>query len=420
MTNPRPTWKSPWGYAEGIWVAVGLCIVGLGLQLSGHPLDPRALAWPVNLVLALAFTLALVLAHLFGRRSPWVNWLGRVPAALCSIALITLLVLIMGLVLQDDSTASPLVRRLGLSSMTRNWVFLFAMFWFLAALGIATLKRMIPWSWKNLGYLLNHLGLYIAVLGALLGAADVQRLLMESREGEITWLATDPHGHVYEMPLAIELIRFEKEEFPPKLAAVETESHRMAPHSKLDMFEATSGHSGTIHGWQVTVHEAHSLSMPVEDLFVPVYDLGAGPSARVTAHHPETGETREGWISCGSFAFPHRLLELDETYSLAMTVPRASAYRSRIRLFTPDHEPREALVEVNKPLTVGEWKVYQHSYDDRFGRWSTTSIFELILDPWLPVVYTGIFMLLAGSLYLMFKRRIARPSAANGDDHDPA
>ena len=32
------------------------------------------------------------------------------------------------------------------------------------------------------------------------------------------------------------------------------------------------------------------------------------------------------------------------------------------------------------------------------GRWSETSTFELVKDPWLPAVYVGIYMLLVGAI----------------------
>ena len=54
--------------------------------------------------------------------------------------------------------------------------------------------------------------------------------------------------------------------------------------------------------------------------------------------------------------------------------------------------------------------IYQYSYDDSKGKYSDTSLFELVRDPWLKVVYTGIFMLLAGALFLFIagpKKRIS-------------
>ena len=47
--------------------------------------------------------------------------------------------------------------------------------------------------------------------------------------------------------------------------------------------------------------------------------------------------------------------------------------------------------------------MYQLSYDETKGKWSTVSVFELVRDPWLPVVYAGILMLLLGSVCLFIQ-----------------
>jgi hypothetical protein len=39
------------------------------------------------------------------------------------------------------------------------------------------------------------------------------------------------------------------------------------------------------------------------------------------------------------------------------------------------------------------------------GKWSTESYVELVKDPWLPAVYVGIFMIMAGALYLFWMGR---------------
>ena len=60
-------------------------------------------------------------------------------------------------------------------------------------------------------------------------------------------------------------------------------------------------------------------------------------------------------------------------------------------------------VEVNKPVEVDGWKIYQYGYDTQMGAMSQYSILELIRDPWLPLVYTGIYMMLAGALLMMLR-----------------
>ena len=62
-------------------------------------------------------------------------------------------------------------------------------------------------------------------------------------------------------------------------------------------------------------------------------------------------------------------------------------------------------IRVNKPLSVRGWKIYQFSYDEARGKDSDISVFELVRDPWLPLVYLGIFMMLAGALSLFATRK---------------
>ena len=56
---------------------------------------------------------------------------------------------------------------------------------------------------------------------------------------------------------------------------------------------------------------------------------------------------------------------------------------------------------MNKPYSIDGWKIYQLNYDTERGRWSEISILELVSDPWLPFVYTGIYMMQLGAI-LMF------------------
>ena len=85
-----------------------------------------------------------------------------------------------------------------------------------------------------------------------------------------------------------------------------------------------------------------------------------------------------------------------ETYDDGM--PRRFA--SDIPIVTKTGEHIQTTVEVNKPVEVDGWKIYQYGYDTQMGAMSQTSILELVSDPWLPLVYTGIYMMLAGAVCL--------------------
>ena len=396
----KPVWVGPWGYTEGWLMALGLLITGLTLQVSTGGLNPAALAWPVNLYTGIIFTLMLIAAWTFFRKSVPVNWLPRVPAAITSIVLVTFLVIIMGFTLQEDAQNPVWVQKLGLSNMTNSWPFLLAMVFFLASLGMATLKRITPFKGRNIGFFLNHAGLYITLMAGLLGSADLQRYTMELYDGEIVWMAQDRHGHLVEMPLAMQLRSFNMEEYNPKITVIDPETRRIVPAVLSEMFEIRPGRQGKLAGWDVEVLEFYGMSGKIGDRFEPVVDTGAPPSALVRAISPE-GKVREGWITCGSFLYAHQLLPLDYDHAIAMTIPQASHYSSDVVLYTKTGDVKEIVIEVNKPYSAEGWKLYQYSYDDRFGKWSPTSVIEVIRDPWLPAVYTGIFMLLLGSVYLM-------------------
>ena len=78
-----------------------------------------------------------------------------------------------------------------------------------------------------------------------------------------------------------------------------------------------------------------------------------------------------------------------------ITIIRNNALSSDHSQLTPK---MEATVEVNKPVEVDGWKIYQYGYDTQMGAMSQYSILELVSDPWLPLVYTGIYMMLAGAV----------------------
>jgi len=119
-----------------------------------------------------------------------------------------------------------------------------------------------------------------------------------------------------------------------------------------------------------------------------------------SAENRKTGAKAEGWVSCGNFMFPFAALQLNDKASLIMPPVEPRRYSSDVTVYQKDDKTVEGVVEVNRPLAAGGWKIYQSSYDQTMGRWSEISIFQLVRDPWLPYVYAGIFMMLAGALWL--------------------
>ena len=72
-------------------------------------------------------------------------------------------------------------------------------------------------------------------------------------------------------------------------------------------------------------------------------------------------------------------------------------FASEIQILTKTGKNIETTIDVNKPYEVDGWKIYQYGYDTQMGAQSQISILELVSDPWLPWVYAGFYMMLAGA-----------------------
>lgn len=411
-TNSRKIWESPWNYAEGFIVAAGIAIAGFMLQFSLGTIIPSDFGYPINIIIGALFIVGLLCCHFFFRDKHIVRWLASVRATMPSLIVLLLIIIILGVTPQfsayehDAHLPDNLFKKLGWYQMTTSWAFILLSFYMLVILGLSTLRMTTkPNSWRSIGFYLNHLGLFIAYLAGILGSSDMQRLTMNVREGQVEWRAMDLLGEVHELPIAIELDTFKIEEYLPKLVVIDNQKGKIMPDGRPEsyMFEEIGGKT-RLAGFDIEVLDYLESVAIVEDSVkanvVPFYMEGATSALKIKVTGGGLQEPVEGWVSNGSFMFPHKVLYVTDEYSVAMPIQEVKKYTSHVKVFTEDGAQREATIEVNKPLTLGSWIIYQYSYDDSMGKYSKTSMFELVHDPWLKVVYTGIFMLLAGSLFL--------------------
>lgn len=85
--------------------------------------------------------------------------------------------------------------------------------------------------------------------------------------------------------------------------------------------------------------------------------------------------------------------------------PQPRRFASTITVASPDGRKASGTAEVNHPLRFDGWMVYQSGYDSEAGPESTYSVFELVRDPWLWVVYVGFAMVAAGAVAMIWKGR---------------
>lgn len=408
----RRIWEKPWSYTEGFIVAGGIALTGLLLQLLLGNIRPADFGSPVNITVGALFVAGLLCCHFLLRGNHAVRWLSGARSTVPALLVMLLFIVILGLTPQfpvhepQEHLPDNIFSRTGWYRMTTSWTFVLLCFYILIILGLTVLKKTRkPLSWRLVGFYLNHLGLFFAFGGGLLGSGDMQRYTMTVAEGNTEWRAHDASGNIRELPVAIELDTFIIEEYPPKLVVIDNRTGKVLPGNRPEsyLFEGL-GKSTRLNGNTVEVLEYIPQAAVVRDSaftsVVPVLMDGAATALKVRVTNPSLQAPVEGWVSNGSYLFPHQVLYIDETSSVAMPVQEVKKYTSRVTVFTEAGHRKKANIEVNKPLSIEDWIIYQYSYDEKMGKYSKTSVFELVRDPWLPVVYTGIFMLLAGALFL--------------------
>ena len=216
-------WSKPWSYKEGLIIGAGLLVIGALLQITVGGINWNLFAWPVNLIVLSVYIIVLIAMHLLRKRVYLFEWLSHYSAAVSSLVWVVGMTVVMGLIRQAPSGhASNDI--LGFSQMISSWSFVLLYLWMATALGLTILRTSFPLKFGRLSFLLNHIGLFIALIAATLGNADMQRLKMTTRMGNAEWRATDDKGQLTELPLAIELKDFTIDEYPPKLMLIDNET----------------------------------------------------------------------------------------------------------------------------------------------------------------------------------------------------
>ncbi len=194
---------------EGFLIGGGLVFAGLALELSVGSVVWEAFAWPANGIVLAVFLAMIAVMFLLRKKVYAFQFVGTYQAAIPAMAYAVVLTIIMGLTRQE-------VGGTWLHNMLSFWPFVLIYVYIAVILGVVTLKRFYKIvngksskrKWLDVAFLLNHLGLFLALTTATLGNADMQRVKMITAVGEPEWRALAADGLVKEMPLAIELKKF--------------------------------------------------------------------------------------------------------------------------------------------------------------------------------------------------------------------
>ena len=430
-------WNKPYTLKEGAAIVAGLLVTGGLLQVTLGPLEWGLFAWPANFITLILFVFLLIVAFLLRKRSYFCLFMSTMQAAIPAIAAAAILTLIMGVTKQVAEGKRPM-DPLGLTKMLSFWPFILVYVWMTAILGEVTINQLARFSWRRFPTLVSHVGLFLILTCGTLGSADMLRVKMYCETGQPEWRGLDAFNNVHQLPVAIQLEKFTIDEYPPKLMLID-KTGRPLPQDKPENLLVDNGmKSGQLLDCKIDILKRIDNAVPVmlskmigkmpegmmgnirmdslgqarnKDGYIASDASGSACAllVRVTIGVNANGssdsnlikghkEVVTGWITSGSYLFPYQALRLKDGRMLAMPNREPRRFASLVNIYTQSGQNIQTEIEVNKPFTIEGWKIYQLSYNEQMGKWSNLSVFELVTDPWLPVVYIGIFMLLIGAV----------------------
>lgn len=430
-------WNKPYTLKEGTAIVAGLLVTGGLLQVTLGPLEWGLFAWPANFITLILFVFLLIVAFLLRKRSYFCLFMSTMQAAIPAIAAAAILTLIMGVTKQVAEGKRPM-DPLGLTKMLSFWPFILVYVWMTAIVGEVTINQIARFSWRRFPTLVSHVGLFLILTCGTLGSADMLRVKMYCETGQPEWRGLDAFNNVHQLPVAIQLEKFTIDEYPPKLMLID-KTGRPLPQDKPENLLVDNGmKSGQLLDCKIDILKRIDNAVPVmlskmigkmpegmmgnirmdslgqarnKDGYIASDASGSACAllVRVTRGVNANGssdsnlikgqkQVMTGWITSGSYLFPYQALRLKDGRMLAMPNREPRRFASLVNIYTQSGQNIQTEIEVNKPFTIEGWKIYQLSYNEQMGKWSNLSVFELVTDPWLPVVYIGIFMLLIGAV----------------------
>ncbi len=96
---------------------------------------------------------------------------------------------------------------------------------------------------------------------------------------------------------------------------------------------------------------------------------------------------------------------LGDRYISVMTAPEPRSFVSDVDVYTESGGSISTTIEVNMPLRIGSWTIYQYGYDNQAGNNSKYSSFELVYDSWIIPVYIGVILMMLGAVSMIWSGR---------------
>ena len=379
---------------KGFVVAIIVFLVGFCLDLLLSPFAYILPTYPTNLILMICLIVGTILLLVLFRKKPVFDFLASVKAAVPAICLFTGLIILIGLFPQE-STRNQL-NIAWIHCIKSTWAFYLSGFFVLIVLLATIIKRMKIFKLQNIGFVLNHMGIAIVLVGAGFGASDYEELSMTLIKGQAVWYATNLQNEQVELDFALEMQDFELEYHLPliKIESVNKKRFRI-----IEIDTSSLPQQLVYKGLLVEIDSFIFESVKKDKSYTEFCFPGSVSAARINLSGNSLQVDTSFWVCTGSSMFNPEFYS-EQGLQIAILPPAAKTYITRARLYQKHGNTSDIFIKVNKPATIGEYKVYQQSYDITQGKYSEISILNIVKDPWLNFVYVGIFMIMFGVIFL--------------------
>lgn len=308
----------------------------------------------------------------------------------------------MGLIKQDSADSPFILKISGLNHIQKSFIFYLSAFCLLFILGLVILRRLSNFNLKNIGFGLNHIGLWIVVFGGTFGSADLFRLNITMNEGQTVWFGFNSKFRAVELPFTIKLLDFSMKEHQAKILVVDESDPDYARNIEDYIYEFGEGTVISVKDWNIKVIKYIPNAERDNSGYHSSADSLSYQAALLQVRNEKKKSSWEGWISTGNHQLQPDYITLDSGLIIGMTIPEPKEYSSKVEISTDYGISDTAEIMVNKPLKIRGYMLYQYSYDKNMGKHSSISVLEAVKDPWLSHVYTGINMLIAGTILLLW------------------
>jgi len=387
-------------YLKSFFVIIAIVLFGFILQYFLNNKEIMMPPFPANLFILLIFLAYLIVTFFAFKKTEILSWFIKIPSSIAVISVYTFLVLLMGFVPQVKS--NNCLDRIGITHITSSFPFLIINVLLLMVLGYTVINRLTKKiTIRNIAFFFNHAGLFIIIAGGYMGSSDMQTLSVPIKEGESTNIAFTDKNEAVKIPFNIKLNDFFVDEYPPEIMIYNAKTGQPFPIDRK--IPAKKGQSTDLQSLKIEVLDYYPYAYPADSGFVSTDKFGSVHAALLKIKNDSVSQKE--WVSTGNFMFRPSVINFNNEIIIELMEPVVKKFQSNIDLMDENKSLKNLIIEVNKPFNYNGWKIYQSSYDKQLGRWSTTSVFQMVKDPWLAVVYVGIVMLMLGSCYLIIAGR---------------